>query len=69
MKIEFITNDTQCSSGNTVLVSIDSYYWHRNLCCWVPIVMYRRDHAKSIDEWRATLRRFNVATMFVKRRA
>lgn len=69
MRIEYVTHDTQNEDGNTILVSIDSYYWSEKLSCWIPIVLYKRTESiRTIDSWRATLRRFGCPTLFVKRR-
>jgi hypothetical protein len=70
MKIELITSDTQNETGNTILVSLDSFYWNRNYRVWVPIVVYgKHDKVRCIDSWRSVLKYHGVPTLLVKRRA
>lgn len=69
MRIGYETNDVQNEDGNTVFVSIDSYYWSRELGCWVPIVLYKHTHSvRTIDDWRTTLKSFSHPTLFIKKR-
>lgn len=69
LRIELITADTQDSTGQTLFVSLDTYYWNRSLGCFVPFVIYKSDRLlRNIDQWRNTMKHYHVSTLFIKRR-